>query len=151
MDGRTIAALLDILFALGILNGCYVRAGLHNPLGLAPAHHGVKRQRGAVAGEKQHRRRVEGHADQTRQRRPVGLLVTSFPPCGGHRSDTETGTWQAVAGPTEHPWVAAAASRDELLECVQMPMMMIDDRRWGGRCRDEPQLCMQMSMRVRCT
>ena len=24
---------------------------------------------------------------------------------------------------------------------------MIDDRRWGGRCRDEPQLCMQMSMR----
>ena len=28
-----------------------------------------------------------------------------------------------------------------------MPMTMIDDRRWGGRCRDEPQLCMQMSMR----
>ena len=25
--------------------------------------------------------------------------------------------------------------------------MMIDARRWGGRCRDEPQLCMQMSMR----
>ena len=22
-----------------------------------------------------------------------------------------------------------------------------DDRRWGDRCRDEPQLCMQMSMR----
>ena len=28
---------------------------------------------------------------------------------------------------------------------------MIYDRRWGGRCRDEPHLCMQMSMRVRCT
>ena len=27
------------------------------------------------------------------------------------------------------------------------PMMTMDDRRWGGRCRDEPQLCMQMSMR----
>ena len=27
------------------------------------------------------------------------------------------------------------------------PMMTVDDRRWGGRCRDEPQLCMQMSMR----
>ena len=26
-------------------------------------------------------------------------------------------------------------------------MMTMDDRRWGDRCRDEPQLCMQMSMR----
>ena len=40
-------------------------------------------------------------------------------------------------------------AHDELLECMRAraPMMMMDDRRWGGRCRDEPQLCMQMSMR----
>ena len=31
------------------------------------------------------------------------------------------------------------------------PMTMIDGGRWSSRCRDEPQLCMQMSMRVRCT
>ena len=37
----------------------------------------------------------------------------------------------------------AAATRDELLECMRAraPITM-DDRRWGGRCRDEPQLGM---------
>ena len=52
-----------------------------------------------------------------------------------------------------HSKLEAATTRDVLLEGMRarMRMTMIDDRRWGGRCRDEPQLCMQMSMRVRCT
>ena len=43
--------------------------------------------------------------------------------------------------------LAAVADNGGVARQARAPMTMIDDRRWGGRCRDEPQLCMQMSMR----
>ena len=52
---------------------------------------------------------------------------------------------QSLKRPNTGGWQQPRGAR--LLEYVQMAMTMIDDRRWGGRCRDEPQLCMQMSMR----
>ena len=50
-------------------------------------------------------------------------------------------------GRTKHQWVAAAATRDELLECMRAraTMTMTAD---GAADADEPRLCMQMGMRV---
>ena len=70
--------------------------------------------------------------------------------------------WSSDKAHGQHAYAYTAAVSDTLFEVevdargmrratTRAPMTMIDDRRWGGRCRDEPQLCMQMSMRVRCT
>ena len=56
-------------------------------------------------------------------------------------------TWQFAGGSGRNTGAPQQPRGARLLQCVQVATTMIDDRRWGGRCRDEPQLCMQMSMR----
>ena len=95
------------------------------------------------------------HYEQTRAGREATLGRRAR---GARRPDVGRCHWQR--GSSLGRRVAVGRLSDETPEggsssaarrAPRAPMTMIDGGRWSSRCRDEPQLCMQMSMRVRCT